>query len=153
MPTRRSMKARRLNATRRLGIESLEAERSPKAWYSTCTRCYYRMSTHIIMAITRLSWSGEARRLSVEPEGRVESPELNDHEGSARMIIEQISQHILVQKLDYAVTIIHHIGTIQYTGTMHMSIVYMYTPTLVQTQQSVTITCSRYNYHSTDTHT
>jgi len=33
-PTRRSMRAQRLNAIRRLGIEIPEAERSPKARYS-----------------------------------------------------------------------------------------------------------------------
>ena len=38
LPTRKNMRARRLNATRRLGIESTEAERSPKAGYSTCMR-------------------------------------------------------------------------------------------------------------------
>jgi len=35
-PTRRSMRARRLNTTQRLGIESSEAERRLKAGYSTC---------------------------------------------------------------------------------------------------------------------
>jgi len=34
---KRSMRARRLNATQRLGVESPEAKRSPKSRYSTST--------------------------------------------------------------------------------------------------------------------
>jgi len=44
------------------------------------------------MAITRLSWSGEARRLSVEPGGRVESLEASDHEGLAMHDIKAVKE-------------------------------------------------------------
>ena len=94
------------------------------------------------MITTSISWSGVAQRLS-GPEGRVGSPEANGHEGSAMHDNKHISQHIIVQNLNYAITIIRHIGTIQYTGRIHMSTIYMYTPTLVQTQHT------SYNYMST----
>jgi len=41
------------------------------------------------MITTSLSWSGEAWRLSVEPEDRLESLEANDHEGSTMHNIKQ----------------------------------------------------------------
>jgi len=47
LPTRRSIRAWRLNTTGRLGIESREAECSPKARYSTCRSVSVR-HTHII---------------------------------------------------------------------------------------------------------
>jgi len=74
------------------------------------------------------------------------SPSIRDERG-----IRQISQLILVQKLNYAITIIRYIGTIHYTSTIYMSTIYMYTPTLVQAL--VIITCPRYRYNSTDTPT
>jgi len=49
-PTRRSMRDRRLNTTRKLGIKSLEAEHSPKAGYSTC-RSVSIKHMHIIKAV------------------------------------------------------------------------------------------------------
>jgi len=67
------------------------------------------------MAIIRLPWSGEVRRLSVEPEGRVDSPEAKRPRRVGHACIKAVKEYIAgsvyVQKVNYTATCSHHRST------------------------------------------
>jgi len=79
------------------------------------------MSTHIIMIITKLPWSGETRTLS-GLEGQVESPEAKRpwrvghawYKAILRHLTGSIWVHVLTTLLQALVTSIQYITLIQY---------------------------------------